>query len=1420
MTTPVAPTPPPATIPTQIVLGLLGLFGYNPYATPNPATPPPAPILEQLWAGWQQINRRLFNSHPTVNPTVTGYDPTTGTITGTIGGFDPDGDTMQYTATSPTHGTVTIDQKAGTFTYTPSAAYTHSLSAGGATTPGSDSITFSATDDLPVNGFHLHLLSATDPSASSHAVTVAVLPVNSAPTGSATGTLNTTTGVTTYVVTTKDNDGDPVAIAVTTAPTAGDLKAVNGSYVYTPTKAAEHAAAGGGPTTDSAVLTLTDGHGGTSTLTLAPTIVGTNTPPTITAVSALNPAATAAVPVSSTISVSTGDNEGDPVTVTVQTAPTHGTLTQTSDTTWLYEPTRTYAHGLTATGSDSVTFQATDGHGGVTYVTVPIAVPPQNQNPVGMVITTTQTSNTRTTYEISVSDADGDTVTQTVTTGPSHGTYDVSTGVYDANPDYAHGLSAGGSTTPGTDQIVLTLGDGHGGTNTITLTPTILPVNTPPQYVLTSTTSDLTTNTTTWTVTVTDSDTLVVTPSTPSHGTVTVTPTGTATTIVYVADTAYAQSIHDSGTDSFTVTFDDQHGGVVTQTYTPTILPVNLPPTIGVTSSSTTAGSVTTYVITTGDPNGDGVTVAVETPPKNGTVQHTVDGWVYTPTPGYPHALSYGGSTTPFIDSFTLVASDGRGGTTSLTLTPTVTPVNAAPTGSLTGTLQTDGTTLILGNPSDPDGDSFDFGVTTPPQHGTISAGKGGFIYRPDPLYVQGLTKDATDSVVFTADDHRGGVNTYTVPLTITAPAVSINVVSSTGNTSTYVVTSKSGTRPGAAFSSSHGIVDLRSTGSGFELVFTADSDYAHSLSVNGSTTPGEGTIQGYLINGVSVPFVLHPTITPVNIAPTLTATGALQDNGTTLITTTTTDADNDPVTVTVVGSPAYGTVVQSNGKYVYTPYSDYAAGLAQNGTDTVRFSADDGHGGITSGSLDVTIVAQPGVAVTTASTSGGSTTYVVSSKSGATPPFSIVSATNGTVTTTPTGFVFTPDPTYAHSLSTNGSTTPGSGTVVVSVVDGANGPRQFTVTPTVTPTNTKPTLSVTSTVTVSSISHISDPFGLPITQLGLVGGNQVWIVDTDQNVSLVDFRTNAQLDSDVFDNPPVASAASAANNIFAIVDTTGRLIVVSGGNATMDKNIGLSPVIAVARGSTGAPFIVAGQPSTRTIQIIGLDGSVRSIQSIAAATAIAVSPDGKTVYVADPTGLISAVDVTSGTSRFFAGTAPITSMVVSPDGKTLYVGTTVQSNTYNAVTGSAGWTVTNGPNDPALNVTALALTPDSRYLFMGTAGSQVIQIRDPASMAIVGTTPALGFTPSSIQVTPDGHTVVASGQGQAVLMGITPAYRATTSDADKDAVSVVLTGMSGGIASPYGNGTFAFTPIGSPSSFTLTANDGHGGSTSVTTQV
>ena len=145
------------------------------------------------------------------------------------------------------------------------------------------------------------------------------------------------------------------------------------------------------------------------------------------------------------------------------------------------------------------------------------------------------------------------------------------------------------------------------------------------------------------------------------------------------------------------------------------------------------------------DANGDPLTVAVVTPPSNGTVSLGSDGsFTYTPTAGFIG-----------IDSFTYAASDGT--STSSPATVSVSVTNRAPTapdlfisGSHDHVLQADAAHGVLGGASDPDGDPLSAILVSGPAHGTlVLSADGSFGYSPVGAYVgpDGFVADISDGL-------------------------------------------------------------------------------------------------------------------------------------------------------------------------------------------------------------------------------------------------------------------------------------------------------------------------------------------------------------------------------------------------------------------------------------------------------------------------------------------------------------------------------------------------------------------------------------------------------------------------------------------------------------------------------------------------
>lgn len=246
------------------------------------------------------------NVNTSTQNVVTGSVPSSTNLPGVFTGY--------ALGTAPTKGTVTsFNPATGTFTYTRNSGLGH-------TTTPDDVVTVIATD---ANGRTVTLRMAVQPTVSNATPTVVL---TTAPTvGTLVGTTQTSTGKLTY----SDADGDaPVWTTVTSAKGATVTFAADGTFTYTSnfTTAQRHAVAkigAAGSTYNSVSLaayedaftaTVSDGFGGTATITVTVPIYAINANPTI---STNNPACLFGT---CTATATTTDPDGDDLSGSLNTS--------------------------------------------------------------------------------------------------------------------------------------------------------------------------------------------------------------------------------------------------------------------------------------------------------------------------------------------------------------------------------------------------------------------------------------------------------------------------------------------------------------------------------------------------------------------------------------------------------------------------------------------------------------------------------------------------------------------------------------------------------------------------------------------------------------------------------------------------------------------------------------------------------------------------------------------------------------------------------------------------------------------------------------------------------------------------------------------------------------------------------------------
>lgn len=296
---------------------------------------------------------------------------------------------------------------------------------------------------------------------------------------------NASTGALTGQIVATDPEGGPLRYTVAAGPAKGAVSvAADGSFTYTPTAAARHAAAtvGAGPelTTDTFRVTVTDGAGAATVAAVTVSILPANKVPTVsTSVGA--PGATGVV--TGTVTVSDGD--GDALTYTLS-EPTKGTVNlNTSTGTFTYTPTTAARHAAAQSGApaaakvDTFTITVSDGHGGVVMRTVTVSVAPANSAPTTPTVSSsTDTVSGVVTGTVTSTDADNDPLTYTATAAAKGQLTMRPDGSFTYTPTAAAREAAaapGATTATKTDTVTVTVTDGYGGTTTMTLNLTVAP---------------------------------------------------------------------------------------------------------------------------------------------------------------------------------------------------------------------------------------------------------------------------------------------------------------------------------------------------------------------------------------------------------------------------------------------------------------------------------------------------------------------------------------------------------------------------------------------------------------------------------------------------------------------------------------------------------------------------------------------------------------------------------------------------------------------------------------------------------------------------------------------------------------------------------------------------------------------------------
>ena len=549
---------------------------------------------------------------------------------------DLDGDPLTaMLVNAPAHGALTLSPD-GSFVYQPNTDFN-----------GTDSFSYWASDGLTNSGPAI--------------VTITVTPVNDAPVANPDAyTVNEDSVLTVaapgVLANDTDADGDPLTAMLVSGPSHGTLTLLpNGSFTYTP------ATNYNGP--DSFTYKANDGLTNSAPAAVTITVNAVNDRPVANPDAyTINEDTTLTVAAPGVLANDT-DADGDPLTAMLVSGPSHGTLTLSTNGSFVYRPNTNF------NGPDSFTYKANDGRTNSVPAAVTITVNAVNDAPVANPDAYTISEDSVLTVAApgvlaNDSDADGDALTAVLVTGPAHGTLTLST-----NGSFVYRPA---TNFNGTDSFTYVANDGTTNSAPAPVAINVTPANDAPVAVSDAYTINEDTLLTVAApgVLANDSDAdgdplRAALVSGPAHGALTFNTNGSFT---------YLPATNFHGTDSFTYVANDGTTNSAPANVTITVNSVNDSPVVANDSYSLLEDNL--FVVAAPgvlandfDADGDVLSVALVAGPAHGSLTLNTDGsFTYRP------ATNYNGP-----DSFTYRASDGTTNTAPAIVSLTVLPVNDPP---------------------------------------------------------------------------------------------------------------------------------------------------------------------------------------------------------------------------------------------------------------------------------------------------------------------------------------------------------------------------------------------------------------------------------------------------------------------------------------------------------------------------------------------------------------------------------------------------------------------------------------------------------------------------------------------------------------------------------------------------------------------
>ena len=714
-------------------------------------------------------------------------------------------------------------------------------------------------------------------------------------------------------------------------------------------------------------------------------------------------------------------------------------------------------------------------------------------------------------------------------------------------------------------------------------------------------------------------------------------------------------------------------------------------PTVGIPDSVT--GAVTGVVSAT-DTDGDILTYSAPASTSKGSIaiDSSTGAFTYAPTvSARENAAKVGATDADKADSFVVTVTDGRGGSTDVSVAVVIsplatTPTNSAPTAGVPTVGVPDAITgVVTGkvNASDPDGDSLTFSAPASTSKGSIGidAVTGEFTYTPTVAARQNAANaaatpaDKFDTFAVTVSDGRGGATTTSVTVPIARASTPIN--------SAPVI----------------GAVTL------------------------GSPDPSTGTVAGR-INATDV-------------------------DGDVLIYGAMPATTKGSVTVNVNS----GAFTYTPKTYARQDAAKVGATAADK-SDTLIVTVRDGRGGSASFEVNVpisplttTLVNSPPVAGLPTVGIPNPTTGVVLGQINATDSDGDTLTYSGT-TTTPKGNVvvnattgaFSYTPTAAarqNAAAPTATTLEKSDGFTISVSDGRGGSTAVPVAVVISPAAPEVHNTVIATVGVG---------GTPYKVAVSPDGTRAYVTNYGSGtVSVINTSNNQNIATIAVGGSPVGVAVSSDGTTVYVADNYGSTISVirsAGNSVTGTASVGLYPY-GVAFSPNGKTAFVANVGGGVTV-IDTATNSTRSYSLDGALYDIAVGPNNTTAYVSDVGNrrVLVLNTATNTYSTIGVGNNPY-GLALAPDGSRLYVVHNVDDTV----------SVINTATNKVINTIAVgrspwsvAVSPDGKTAYVVNQGGNSVSVIRTSDNTVTATIP-VGSRPSGVAFSPDSKTAYVTNK-------------------------------------------------------------------------